>query len=100
MNARTYAAALVVAFLTAVVPVTWADTAQAARPQPQRGSLDAMARFYHCDIVATPGPDYFHGKVVRGWLIGEPQKGYFHIDPALVGWEPHGRDWVKAACQF
>ena len=98
MNTRTRIAAL----LTAALAVTTASisTADAARPQPQRGSLDSMARYYHCNIVTTPGTDYFHGKIVRGWLIGEPRKGYFHIDPRLVGWEPHGHDWIKAACQF
>lgn len=98
MNTHTRIAILFTAVLTTSMLAV--GTANAARPQPDRMSLDSMARYYHCNIVATPGPDYFHGKIVRGWLIGNQWKGYFHIDPALVGWEPPYDGWIKAACQF
>lgn len=79
-------------------------TASAARPQPDRTSIVSMARYNHCDILATPGPDWFRGHIVRGWIIGVERKAYFVIAPASVGWEgpvgPRGRMFVKAVCQF
>lgn len=98
MKTRTRIATLLAATIAAAA--LGAGTATAAPPQPDRMSLTSMARHYHCNIVATPGPDWFHGKTVRGWIIGNQWKGYFHIDPALVGWEPHGDGWIKAVCQF
>lgn len=89
-----------VSVAVALVALGLIGTAGASKPQPDRFDLVSMARYYHCNIVGTPGLDYFHGNRTRGWIIGGARKGYFIIDPALVGWEPHGRDWIKAVCQF
>lgn len=88
------------AAIVAALAITTAGNADAARRQPDWTSLDSMARYYHCDIVATPGPDWFHGNKIRGWIIGVEGKGYFHAHPSFWGWEPRGHDWIKAVCQF
>ena len=71
-----------------------------ARPRPDDTRIVSMARYYHCNIVATPGPDWFHGHTVRGWIIGVEGKRYFHAHPSFWGWEPRGPDFIKAVCQL
>src|SRR5262245_66311123 len=96
---RIRLAAFVAAFITAT-PILWtASPAQAAPPQPDRMSITSMARHWHCDILATPGSDWFHGRPPgHGLLVGNRWKGYFHLSWQQVGWEPPRT--IVAVCQF